>query len=115
VAITFLALVAVIILISVRDWVLLLTRRKAAVLHEAEPVWLPDYAVTEGGRKLGAAGAATLALALAKEISGEAQLERAQQQAAICDGDHVPKPAQSDAQIYVAATEQRFTGVRRCC
>jgi hypothetical protein len=54
-------------------------------------------------------------LALAKEISGEAQLERAQQQAAICDGDHVPKPAQSDAQIYVAATEQRFTGVRRCC
>jgi carbon starvation protein len=115
VAITFLVLVAVIILISVRDWVLLLTRRKSPVLHEAEPVWLPDYAVAEGGRKLGAAGAATLALALAKEISGEAQLERAQQQAAICDGDHVPKPAQSDAQIYVAATEQRFTGVRRCC
>jgi len=113
----FLALVSVIILISVWEWILLLSRRKSAVIHEAEPVWLPDYAVTEGGRKLGGtAGAATLALALAKELSGEAQLERAQQQqATVCDCNHAHQPAKSGAQIYVETTEHRFTGVRRCC
>jgi hypothetical protein len=70
-------------------------RGKPAVLKESEPVWLPDYAVMEGGRKMGggAAGTATLALALAKELSGEAQLDRAhQQQAAICDCAHGSNP-----------------------
>jgi hypothetical protein len=86
-------------------------------LQEAAPVWLPDYAVIEGGRKLGGtAGAATLALGIAKELSGEAQLERAhQQQATVCDCHHAQPPAKSEAQIYVETTEQRFTGVRRCC
>lgn len=115
----FLVLVSVIIALSIREWVLLLSRRKTAVLRESEPVWLPDYAVVEGGRKLsggGVAGTATLALALAKELSGEAQLDRAhQQQAAICDCGHTHQAAKSDAQIYVETTEQRFTGVRRCC
>ena len=76
----FLVLVIAIVLLSLREWFLLLSRRKPAVLHEAEPVWLPDYAVVEGGRKFsGAAGAAALALALAKEWSGESHLERARQ------------------------------------
>jgi carbon starvation protein len=108
----FLALVTAIVLLSLREWFLLLSRRKPAVLHETEPVWLPDYAVVEGGRKFsGAAGAAALALALAKEWSGESHLERAQQQAqAVC------KCHSANAQqVYVAATEQRFNGVRRCC
>jgi carbon starvation protein len=118
VAISFLVLVSIIILINLRDWFLLLSGGKRALLRESEPVWLPDYAVTEGGRKLGGgvAGTATLALALAKELSGEAQLDRAhQQQAAICDCAHGQQPAKSDVQIYVETTEQRFTGVRRCC
>ena len=37
-------LVSAIILLSFREWLLLLSRRKPAVLHETEPVWLPDYA-----------------------------------------------------------------------
>ena len=116
VAIGFLVLVSIIILMSLREWFLLLSRRKPAVLRESEPVWLPDYAVTEGGRKLGGtAGAATLALALAKELSGETQLERAHQQAAMCDCSHAHESAKTDAQIYVETTEKRFTGVRRCC
>ncbi|MEK7779997.1 MAG: carbon starvation CstA family protein [Verrucomicrobiota bacterium] len=118
VAISFLVLVSIIILINLREWFLLLSGRKQAVLKESEPVWLPDYAVVEGGRKMGGgvAGTATLALALAKELSGEAQLDRAhQQQAAICDCAHGQQPAKSDAQIYVETTEQRFKGVRRCC
>ena len=116
VAIGFLSLVSVIILMSVREWVLLLSRRKQSVLHESETVLLPDYAVTEGGRKLGGtAGAATLALALAKELSGEAQLERAHQQAIVCDCSHEQQPAKTDTEIYLETTEKRFTGVRRCC
>jgi hypothetical protein len=111
----FLVLVTVIIVLSLREWFLLLSRRKPAVLHETEPVWLPDYAVVEGGRKFsGAAGAAALALALAKEWSGESHLERAHQQAqAVCKCH--PANAQQTQQIYVKATEQRFNGVRRCC
>jgi carbon starvation protein len=109
----FLALVITIVLLSLREWFLLLSRRKPAVLHETEPVWLPDYAVVEGGRKFsGAAGTAALALALAKEWSGESHLERAQQMQvqAVCKCH-----AASAQQIYVEATEQRFNGVRRCC
>lgn len=53
VAIGFLALVAIVVGISVREWLLLLTRRKPARLHESEPVWLPDYAVVEGRPALG--------------------------------------------------------------
>ena len=109
----FLALVIAIVLLSLREWFLLLSRRKPAVLHETEPVWLPDYAVLEGGRKFsGAAGTAALALALAKEWSGESHLERAQQQQtqAVC------KCHRANAQqVYVEATEQRFNGMRRCC
>ena len=117
VAISFLVLVSIIILINLREWFLLLSSRKQAVLKESEPVWLPDYAVVEGGRRMGGgvAGTATLALALAKELSGEAHLERAQQQATVCDCSHDPASAKAAAHVYVQATEQRFTGVRRCC
>jgi len=111
----FLVLVSAVVFLSVREWLFLLTRRKAAILRETEPIWLPDYAVVEGGRKFGgAAGAATLAVALAKELSGEAQLARAQQQAIHCEcraGD----PDRAAQKIYVEVTEQRFNGVRRCC
>jgi carbon starvation protein len=106
----FMALVIAIVLLSLREWFLLLSRRKPAVLHETEPVWLPDYAIAEG-RPLYIAGTVALALALAKEWSGESHLERAHQQArAVCECH--PANAQ---QIYVEATEQRFNGVRRCC
>jgi hypothetical protein len=108
----FLILVSIIVLISVREWILLLARKKPAVLHESEAVWLPDYAVKEPGANLRTAtGAAVLALGLAKELSGEAQLERAQKQVCECSG-HTEKSAQK---IYVETTEQRFNGVTRCC
>ena len=110
----FLALVTAIVLLSLREWILLLSRRKPAVLHETEPVWLPDYAVAEGGRKFsGAAGTAALALALAKEWSGESHLERAQQQVQAVV--RYCRPRGRSREIYVEATEQRFNGVRRCC
>ena len=112
----FLVLVSIIVLISVREWILLLARKKLAELRETPPVWLPDYAVVEG-KRLKFFGVLALGFALAKELSGEAQLERARATAAVCECDaHQQKSAaKSDAQIYVETTEQRFNGVRRCC
>jgi len=108
----FLVLVAAIILLSLREWFLLLARRKPAVLHETEPVWLPDYALKEFGPNLRTvAGAAALAFGVAKELSGESHLERAQQQVQTACQCH-PATAQK---IYIEVTEQRFNGVRRCC
>ena len=113
----FLALVSVILILSVREWFMLLSGRKSAQLRETEPVWLPDYAVTEGGRSFGtgAAGTAALALALTKELSGEAALERAREHAAVCECEHAQRGDQIARKIYLEVTEQRFNGVRRCC
>jgi carbon starvation protein len=106
---TFLMLVSVIVLLSLREWFLLLSKRKVAVLHEAEPVWLPDYALKESGPNLRtAAGAAAIALGLAKELSGETQFERAKQAACACE-------QHSDPNVFKQVTEERFNGVRRCC
>ena len=106
---TFLVLVAIIVLLSIREWFLLLSKRKPAVLCESEPVWLPDYALKESGPNLRtAAGAAAIALGLAKELSGETQFERAKQQACVCE-------QHSDKQVFAQVTEERFNGVRRCC
>jgi len=105
----FLVLVTAIIFLSVREWILLLSRRKAAALHETEPVWLPGFALKEAGPSLSTvAGTAAIALALAKELSGESHFERARRQACECGQGHMAK-------IYVQTTEQRFNGVRRCC
>jgi len=113
VAISFLSLVSIVMFLSLREWLLLLTRRKPAALRESEPVWLPEYAVAEGGRNYGsAAGTAALALTLARELSGEAQFERAatmQSRQCSCLEQKSPQ------QIYVEATEQRFNAIRRCC
>ena len=44
---SFLVLVAAVVLLSVREWILLLARRKVVQLRETDPVWLPDYASAE--------------------------------------------------------------------
>jgi carbon starvation protein len=117
VAAGFLALVGAIIILSVREWLLLLGGRKLAQLRETEPVWLPDHAVAES-RPVAIGGVVALGLALARELSGEAQLARAQQQAAsaacheVADGSCQAPAAQH---VYLQETQRRFNGVRRCC
>jgi carbon starvation protein len=111
VAATFLIMVLAIVLISLREWYLLWSRSKPMVLHETPPTWLPEYAVAEG-RPVHLAGAAILAVTLARELSGESQFDRAKEHACACAA---APPAASDAKIYVQITEQRFSGVRRCC
>jgi carbon starvation protein len=107
----FLVLVGTIVCISVREWILLLSGRKAPTLRETEPVLLPDYALKESGPNLRtAAGAAAIALGLAKELSGESHFERAKQQACVCACDQ-----HSDQKVFAQVTEAKFSGVRRCC
>jgi hypothetical protein len=120
----FLVLVSAIVALSVREWALLLGRRKPAVLCETEPVWLPDYAVAES-RPLRVAGVAALAFALAKELSGEAEMDRARQATTLCECEHgkarcaaeltASQARQADARVYLAMAERRFKGVKRCC
>jgi carbon starvation protein len=125
VAAAFLVLVTSIVLLSVREWVLLLTKRKPAVLHETEPVWLPAEALPET-RRLRVAGVAAVVFALSKELSGEAEMERASHATSVCEcerhrdastptaisASHAHK---AGAQAYVEMAERRFKGVRNCC
>ena len=120
----FMVLVTAIVALSVREWWLLLRRHKPAVLCETEPVWLPDYAISEA-RPLRVAGVATLAFALAKELSGEAEMERTGRIAALCEcgqegesrlADGRGNPARkTSTQVYLEVAERRFKGVKRCC
>jgi carbon starvation protein len=119
----FMLMVAAMVLLSAREWVLLMTRRKRATLRETEPVWLPDYALAEG-RPLNVVGLVAVGCALAKELSGEAHLERAQATAAVCHcmsgkldlpGDGSAVAIKAPGQLYVEMTEKRFDGVNRCC
>jgi carbon starvation protein len=120
----FLLLVSAIVLMSLREWLLLLARRKLAQLHETKPVWLPDYALAEGGA-LSTAGLLALALALAKELSGEAHIERQRQTPAICDCHQLQHDSaltngraqdrESEIRLYLEMTEKRFRSGARCC
>ncbi len=106
----FLTLVAAIFLLSLREWILLLARKKLAELHETPPTWLPEHAVAEGKpvRWFNVAG---LLFLLAKELSGEAEMERTKP---ISTCDAAPTPAE-EKERFAKLTEERYRGIRRCC
>jgi len=120
---TFLTLVALIVSVSVREWILLLARRKAPQLQETEPVWLPpNEAVT--AEPTGAFGAAALAFALVREISGQAAIDRIATVPETPIVVHVrrnvllseqPLPKRDAAAPYLAALEHRYSRITRCC
>ena len=113
----FLVLIVIIVLLSVREWWLLLMRRKGPQLFETQPVWLPEYAVAEA-RPLRLASLLTLVLGLTKEMSGEGQIERAQEAQAVCEcsqSTHSRRDRKAQGQRYAQAAEQSFKGVKRCC
>ncbi len=118
-AMAFLFLVAGVVLLSVREWILLLRSRKPALLHESQPVWLPDYAVAEV-RGVPVAGIMALSVGLAKELSGESAIERAQEAAVQVQAeDHCHSSLETTStgkgNIYQHVIEHRFRGVNRCC
>ena len=109
----FMVLVVSIVLLSLREWFLLLARRKPPELRETEPVWLPPDAMEPARSPVTAFHVAGIALGLAKELSNEAALDRAEQQAIVCACDrHKPETKQDR---YVRVTKERFASVRRCC
>ncbi|MGB8354758.1 MAG: carbon starvation CstA family protein [Chthoniobacteraceae bacterium] len=106
----FIVLVGLILLFSIREWLLLLARKRLTVLRETDPIWLPDYELA-GEKPLHVLGLFALMFALAKELSGEAALERARTQAIeICECGTT-----EHQQLYVTITTRRFKGVNRCC
>ena len=119
----FLSMVVLIVAFSLREWILLLARKRVATLRESEPVWLPDYAVAEARPASGVAVVA-LAFALGKELSGEAALARAQVTDTLCCHHETPCDAKNGSAgeksleaVYVQETERRFNSgsVNRCC
>ncbi|MEO6034353.1 MAG: carbon starvation CstA family protein [Verrucomicrobiota bacterium] len=117
VTVLFLAMVILIVLLSVREWVLLLARKKLARVNESEPVWLPEYAIAEA-RPLHVLSILALALALAKELSGEAAVDRARVVENDCGLENCSSidPEKNLEKVYVQETERRFSGgINRCC
>lgn len=125
----FLSLVVLIALLSLREWALLVARRRAPVLHETRPVWLPEYARDQAS-PAHLFGLITLGFTLVKELSGQAEMDRlrhapdAQELHALGEtcrpASHVSSPEvghtkQLDKQAYLQMVENRFHGVRRCC
>jgi carbon starvation protein len=124
VALALLLLTVSIVGVSLREWCLLLARRRSPILHESEPVWLADVAVAEPNR-LRLVGVVPIAFALLKELSAEAQLERAHSLATTCECPHsgtlaakaqeTPDRGKTRTEAYLEVTERRFNGVTRCC
>jgi carbon starvation protein len=135
----FLLMIVAIVALSVREWILLLARRRISRLTETAPVWLPEYALAEG-RPRGVGGLLLLALLLARELSGQTAMQREQEHAGRARlqrshsdvrqsgsagseqikerrfawaSPHPAKPVRLRA--YLQVTQKRFDGINRCC
>lgn len=122
----FLVLVATLVGLSLRGWVLLVARRRLAELRESEPVWLPAYKLAESGR-LSVFGVLALGVGLLRELTGESDFERLRQAHAACRC--LPRPADradggvaaggvgagEERRLWRESVEHRYRGVRRCC
>src|SRR5215471_13540088 len=107
--------------LSLREWMLLILQRKPAVLRETTPVWLPDYALART-TPANLIGPVALGIALAKELSGEAEFAREHSAALVypCSDIAAPSALQATSQktqvvAYLKVTETRFNSIKRCC
>ncbi len=121
----FLVLVAAVVFLSVREWILLLGRHKLAELSESEPVWLPGYRLSEAGSGQ-TLGMMALGLTLLREITGEGDYERLRQSAHACAADpkarspvHEGKDSsvtpEQARKLWVESLDSRYRSIRRCC
>ena len=72
----FLILAGLIVGGAVVEWIRLLRGRKSPDSSEEAPVWLPETALAEGGRRTGWAGIFALGLALLRHWSGQESVDR---------------------------------------
>ncbi len=106
----FLAFVAVIIGLSLREWMKLLGGLREPKLSETTPVMLPfDVAGRPPGHALSAIAIGAL---LIKEVSGEAAIER-ERVALACECAKDPTKARRN--VFLSATERQFRSPNRCC
>jgi carbon starvation protein len=120
---SFLVLVALVVIVSLREWLLLIAGRASPRLQETEPVWLPPGEIAPT-QPVGAFGAAALAFTLLREISGQAAIDRAASQPEmmivvrgrqnILLSDQPPSE-RNPAAPYLAALEHRYSRISRCC
>jgi carbon starvation protein len=111
----FLVLITAVVVLSAREWILLIARKKLAALRENPAVWLPEGAVVEH-QPAHIPGLIALGFLLLKELSGEARLERQATASHICENASASLPAECDRQkVYVKDLEEKFNGIRRCC
>jgi carbon starvation protein len=109
----FLALVSIILGITLKEALLLLSRRKQPLLSETDPVWIPaDQSRASGVPVM---SAVALSCALAQELSGEAAVERERAALASECACQNPSPARTRSNAFLLHSERRFQGIQRCC
>jgi carbon starvation protein len=112
---TFIFLVLLILALSAREWILLLARRRIADLKESEPVWLDNYQSAKD-KPLHILSLFALLFALARELSGEAAMEREITATTILPAATCTCENQEAGNSYVAFTTRRYgKGINRCC
>ena len=116
----FLILVLAIVLISVREWLLLISRRRPATLRESEAVWLPESALVEP-RTPSVVGVVALGCSLAKELSGEAAIDRAEARLVSCcvESQEVDRSdgqtGSTRSRAYQQTLDEKYRKINRCC
>jgi carbon starvation protein len=122
----FLVLVIAVVVLSLTEWILLLTRRKPAELRESQPTWLPEYAVSDARPATTTLGTVALGMVLLKELSGEAAIDRAAAEktsACVCEsgirllaGEAASAGEKSAEDAYLLALKRKYSGrIDRCC
>jgi carbon starvation protein len=109
----FITLVSTIFLLSLYEWSRLISRAKAPTLSETEPVYLPAELVgTSSGPA--ALGAVALGLAMVKELSGQADVDRAMTRAEACNCIEARTP-RGRQNVFLISLDERYRTPRRCC
>jgi carbon starvation protein len=111
----FLALVAAILGISLREWGRLLSGSRPPQTSETDPVWLSPESVRESA-PFPAMGVIAIGLSLLREISGQGAIDRAETAACACQTSETASPSKSVRRnVFLSTTDARYRSINRCC
>ncbi|MDB6129253.1 MAG: carbon starvation CstA family protein [Verrucomicrobiales bacterium] len=119
----FLAMVLFLVVLCLREWVLLVARKKASGLRESAPAWLKDYEILES-KHLQVTSLIALVIGLTRELTAEGATERAlaANTACICceEGGQIRvnlsgSPRETPGSVYAAVLEEKYSKPNRCC
>ncbi len=124
----FLVLGTLVLGLSCREWIRLWVGHRGPDLRETPIVWLPESVLREPGTGVPAGSIATLSVALLRDWSGEAAVDRELHLAQACpvstgaprlliDIPEVRTGLESvrRSEAYCRAADHRFGGINRCC